>query len=276
MASFRSHTQAFLLATRLLSVLPVPYPKDAPQFAEEKPSSYAGVGTYLPHVGFLLGLIGVLVSALLTMKSPGSNLAYLIIAALTLVVLTALTRMMHFDGLADVIDGLFGAYEQQRRREIMKDSFIGSFGVVAIVLAALLFVLLFAELLYTQLFFALVFITTFGRFSATCAAWFGKPAATSGLGYSICKKPEASEIIATAVVLIIVAAILYVDIATVFPWEFVLLRFLLVIIITAGAAYGVPVLLAKPFGGVTGDVMGASIVITELISLVTMILVVVW
>ncbi|MCA8878423.1 MAG: adenosylcobinamide-GDP ribazoletransferase [Rhodobacteraceae bacterium] len=59
-------------------------------------------------------------------------------AALALATGVLVTGALHEDGLADTADGLWGGWDAARRLEIMKDSRIGSYGVLALVLAALL------------------------------------------------------------------------------------------------------------------------------------------
>ena len=49
-----------------------------------------------------------------------------------------LTGGLHADGLMDTSDGLFSGRERERKLEIMKDSRVGSFGVVAFVFVTLL------------------------------------------------------------------------------------------------------------------------------------------
>ncbi|MCB1337233.1 MAG: adenosylcobinamide-GDP ribazoletransferase [Maritimibacter sp.] len=58
-------------------------------------------------------------------------------AALVLALQIALTGALHEDGLADSADGLWGGSDKARRLEIMKDSRIGSYGVLALGLALL-------------------------------------------------------------------------------------------------------------------------------------------
>ena len=48
-----------------------------------------------------------------------------------------LTGGLHEDGLSDTADGLFGGWTRERRLEIMKDSRVGSYGVLALVLVTL-------------------------------------------------------------------------------------------------------------------------------------------
>jgi adenosylcobinamide-GDP ribazoletransferase len=53
---------------------------------------------------------------------------------LALGVAVALTGALHEDGLADTCDGLFGGATRERRLEIMRDSRVGTYGVVGLVL----------------------------------------------------------------------------------------------------------------------------------------------
>src|SRR4051812_27609535 len=83
-----------------------------------------------PIIGAALGAgAGVLLSILVALgASP------LLAAALTLAVLALTTGALHEDGLADSADGLGGGRDRQHALEIMRDSRIGTFGVLAIIL----------------------------------------------------------------------------------------------------------------------------------------------
>ena len=60
-------------------------------------------------------------------------------AAALLVCLTVLiTGGLHLDGLADTVDGLGGGQTPEERRRIMKDSRVGAFGVLSLILVLLL------------------------------------------------------------------------------------------------------------------------------------------
>ncbi len=56
-------------------------------------------------------------------------------AGVSLLCLIVLTGAMHEDGLADSADGLWGGWDRTRRLDIMKDSHIGSYGVIALILS---------------------------------------------------------------------------------------------------------------------------------------------
>lgn len=84
---------------------------------------------YFPAVGALLGLIaGVCFALASAVTTP------LLAAVAATSVLAVLTGALHLDGLADAADGLFGRGDVARRLEVMRDSRVGSFGVVAVAL----------------------------------------------------------------------------------------------------------------------------------------------
>jgi adenosylcobinamide-GDP ribazoletransferase len=80
-------------------------------------------------VGVVAGLAG---KVALTLGLPPG-----VAAALALATLALATGALHEDGLADTADGLWGGADRARRLEIMKDSRIGTFGVLALMLVGL-------------------------------------------------------------------------------------------------------------------------------------------
>jgi adenosylcobinamide-GDP ribazoletransferase len=92
------------------------------------PRSGAGLGSaraYFPLVGLALG--GLLAGFdRLVLDTLGTELT----AALLVVGLLAVTRMLHIDGLMDSCDALLGGYTRERRLEILKDPRVGAFGAI--------------------------------------------------------------------------------------------------------------------------------------------------
>ena len=86
-----------------------------------------------PYVGLVIGLILALLYGILSPFIPLVPLMLIIVVAEFLI-----TGGLHADGLMDTSDGLFSGRERERKLEIMKDSRIGSFGVVAFVFVTLL------------------------------------------------------------------------------------------------------------------------------------------
>ena len=95
-----------------------------------------------PLVGLVVGAVAALIGAVAFMLgvAPGP-VAVLVVGCQVL-----LTGAMHEDGLADSADGLWGGWDPARRLEIMKDSRIGAYGVIALALALILRVMALALL----------------------------------------------------------------------------------------------------------------------------------
>jgi hypothetical protein len=81
-----------------------------------------------PIVGLIVALIVGSGAAL----GLAMGLAPALAAGLALFLQIMITGAMHEDGLADTFDGLWGGWEAERRLEIMKDSRIGAYGVIAL------------------------------------------------------------------------------------------------------------------------------------------------
>ena len=90
---------------------------------------------HFPGVGVLVGLAAAVSYALIRALLPETAYAPLVAAVLSTVVTVLLTGGFHEDGLADVADGLGGSQDKTHALEIMKDSRVGAFGAMAVVLA---------------------------------------------------------------------------------------------------------------------------------------------
>lgn len=109
------------LALSLLSRLPVP--------VRRFDRSARAVWAY-PLAGLMIGglaALGGLLALAIGFPTPIS-------AILGLAIPIVLSGAMHEDGLADTADGLWGGWTRERRLAIMKDSHIGSYGVIALIL----------------------------------------------------------------------------------------------------------------------------------------------
>ncbi len=95
-----------------------------------------------PLVGLALGLIGWAVHAgALASGAPAPVAAVRALAALALA-----TGALHFDGLADFADGIGGGRDRAHALEIMRDSRVGSYGVLALILIVALWLAALGEL----------------------------------------------------------------------------------------------------------------------------------
>ena len=122
-----------LAAARYLTIVPFPGPGHAPA------ETLGRTAAWFPVVGAGLGL--VLAGA---ERLGSSAFPPLLAALLTVTLWKLLTGGLHLDGLADCLDGLSGR-DPAHRLAIMRDSRIGSFGAVGLILLLLLEVATLAE-----------------------------------------------------------------------------------------------------------------------------------
>ncbi|WP_457772913.1 adenosylcobinamide-GDP ribazoletransferase [Phycobium rhodophyticola] len=83
----------------------------------------------------LVGLALAGLATLLALSAQAIGIKPEIAALLALALMVIQTGALHEDGLADVADGFWGGTTPARRLEIMKDSAIGSYGTLALILS---------------------------------------------------------------------------------------------------------------------------------------------
>ena len=116
----------FFTALGYFTRLPVP------AWVAWSPERLARAGAWLPLVGWVVGLAGAAALYALAQVLPAS-LAVILSMALTI----RLTGALHEDGFADACDGLGGGWDKAQILAIMKDSRVGSYGAIGIVLMLL-------------------------------------------------------------------------------------------------------------------------------------------
>lgn len=240
-------------AFALLTVVPARYSEDVPA---DRMSSW------FPLVGLVLGGGAWLAGRAIEGIANSEPLA-LVFSTLIVAVLAAVTRGMHWDAIADVSDGWWGGHTPERRREIASDSHTGAFGVAGIVFVALLQVASLASVLGSPLLAALPLLFALARLSAAIASWWGSPAKKQGLGASVSKRPEILSLgIAVLTLVGGIAITAYFTPASTALWVTLAAPF--------AASVGLPFVIARRFGGTTGDVMGASIILVETLGLASL------
>lgn len=246
--SLRRHVDDAATAVVFLTRIPVPW--TIPDLHARLPRAT----TWFPVVGLLIGLIGALTWLLVD--------AYCgrVLASIAAVAATALaTGAFHEDGLADTFDGLGGSPDRERALEIMKDSRIGTYGALVLLLVLLGRIVALAEL-HTFAPAALVGAHVLARWSslpliralpyARVDGGTGKPFAggVTGAGLAV---------------------------ATVFAAIVTLALWGLGAVATWIGVIAVSLLLAGWFrrrlGGITGDTLGAVNQFTELVALLVLV-----
>jgi len=108
----------------------VPLPPGLSAWLGYEPRYLNGAARYFPLVGAVVGALGALVYLLALYRLPVSVAVLLSMAATLLI-----TGAFHEDGLADCFDAFGGAYTREDTLRIMRDSRIGAFGAIALVIA---------------------------------------------------------------------------------------------------------------------------------------------
>lgn len=194
-------------------------------------------------IGFAAVLAGWIATAL--------GLPDLAITGVVLATLIMISGAMHEDGLADTFDGLWGGFDRQRRLEIMKDSHIGAYGVLALVLSVLTRFGLILSLVVAGNLWVVIAISAASRAPMVFLMSKMSAARPDGLSHSV-GRPR----IETA----LLAALLALLIGFFFLGGTILHGILLTAIGVAGLAW----VAEKKIGGQTGDILGASQQISEI------------
>lgn len=203
----------------------------------------------------VVGLVVAMIAALAGWIALGIGLTPGIVAAMILSVQVATTGAMHEDGLSDSLDGLWGGATRERRLEIMKDSNIGSYGVLALVLSMLLRWSAIAALVagsgWVVALIAAAMLSRGGMVALATALPFARP---GGLSASVGQPPQSAVMLALA--LAVLGALMLAGWAG------------LAAAIACAVALTLWALIARArIGGQTGDILGAGQQIAEIIAL---------
>lgn len=203
-----------------------------------------------PLAGLVLGFIYAGAAWCLKGRIPGLLLSVLIVT------LTAiLTRGLHWDGLADLADGIWGGTTPERRLEIMKDSRTGSFGVLALILGAAVKIASIDALISENYFVPLLLAPVFSRFAMGLLAFGGTHARKDGLGKLFMQDLKIEHVVTAAIFAVVAAAIA----------DF---KSLLYLVPVFGCVLVFRLVSTKTLGGITGDVLGALNETAEMVVLV--------
>ena len=132
----KKEIRIFTTAVMFFTRIPCPPQKDFHESDLNEASRYLGV------VGIIVGALSFLVYWGAIQFLPVNVSVILAIAASVII-----TGAFHEDGFADSLDGFGGGWEKEKILEIMKDSRVGSFGVVGLILLFLLKVSLLSYLI---------------------------------------------------------------------------------------------------------------------------------
>jgi len=220
------------------------------------PSNNTDLGTvarYM-HVFPIIGIgIGLLIGSI------GFGLSFflepLIVALLVVASIAIITGIHHTDGLADFADGLMTRGTKEKKRNAMKDLSTGSAGIVSVVLSIVGVIIALSLTTGYELFQAILLSEILAKFSMVLMASIGKSAA-AGSNSPFMQIMKDKRRLAVAGVITIIPLVVIGGTTG---------------LILFGASIGVTLFLiglsTRSFGGITGDVLGATIELTRLSSL---------
>ena len=240
----------FLRALSFLTILPV----GQSRLSDEK--ELARSMAFFPLVGLVIGLILSAGYYLFSLFLPKSITLWS-----TVGLLVFLTRGLHLDGLADTLDGLASGGSKERIFEVMRDSRIGAFGVIGLIL------LIGGKYLALDQFpngfvpYSLILMTVMGRNSMVLVC-FRSPYARPGEGLA---KPFTENLGYRETVWSSVTAL---GIALLVMGVKGILLFFGIGLFSLGYRF----FFTKKLGGVTGDVLGGANELSELLCLILLVI----
>ena len=235
----KTYLHAFAMCQSMFCSIP------APQIWDEE--SKDKMLLFLPIVGLEIGGIWALLGWLCRLLSLPTLVTGLILAAYPYIA----TGFLHLDGYMDVTDAVKSWRDLERRREILKDSHVGSFAVIGIVLLMIAQFAFFASAPADANFLILIFVPTVSRCCSSLAVTGLKSMSTSQ--YADQQKPVSHLVVAGVMLCLFLAA------------GFLLCGKYGFALVGCLAGYGLALRRAyKSLDGMNGDISGYALTIGEL------------
>ena len=219
----------FILGIQFLTRIPItsrPVPCE--------PEDFRGAMYFFTTIGAIVGGLQYLVFIVTRYFLPGGFAALL--AAIAGIVITG---GIHLDGLADIFDGFGANAERERTFEIMKDSRVGAFGALAIMLDLLMHFVAFQYVIRRPS--LIILVPVFAKLGVVFLCFIGKNA-KKGLGALWIENIDFKGLLCNALIAIIIAILINGVLGACILGIWVIL-----------ATYGLNKKFTNKLGGVTGD-----------------------
>ncbi|RLQ96215.1 adenosylcobinamide-GDP ribazoletransferase [Falsibacillus albus] len=246
MAAIKGWWNGFLLNLQFFTIVPVT------KSIEMNPLNVNGAVRTFPILGAFQGFIFIMAAWLLH-ATPFSDLAC---SFFLMVFMIAFTGGIHLDGWIDASDAYFSYQTKEKRLEVMKDPRTGAFGVLSIILLLAAKFLFVFEIMQRFTINTYWFLFLIPIFSKSIMGWMLHqltPAKDEGLAYFFKKDLDNHLPMHYTVYLILIAASCFIINFSIFR-QFVLLLITAVMFIAFASMK-----INKWFGGMTGDILGASV-----------------
>jgi adenosylcobinamide-GDP ribazoletransferase len=212
------------------------------------PDALSRSAKFFPLVGVVIGVLGSVFYLWLVRHVPAS-----VAALVTLALFVLATGGLHEDGLADVADAFGGGWNREQILTILKDSRIGTFGALAVLVSCGLRVLLLANLPLHRFAAYVISGQVLCRWTALPLGYTLPPAGeSSGQGARIARQISMGSLVIGSVLTVIIAAYLLRRSV----WGPITST-----LIVTGASW---LYYRRRIGGVTGDCFGATNQLAEI------------
>ncbi|MEG0250426.1 MAG: adenosylcobinamide-GDP ribazoletransferase [Peptostreptococcus sp.] len=224
---------------------------------------------YFPVVGIVIGIVLIAIYEVSNYFFSTDELSILI-AILIVLVEVMLTGGLHIDGFGDTFDGLFSYRPKDRILEIMKDPTMGTNGILAITFLIIIKLSGVYLAINTDIIWAIFSMPVVGRLSALIMSYKSVSARPKGMGELFIGKCNLANLLGAIAITVV----------TVFVSCFVISNDLLT---SSKAVLGVAVSILvsilirresyKKIDGLTGDILGCSIEMGEIVFIIFTLLV---
>lgn len=239
--------KALIMCIQFFTSIPVPY--EVPMDREHMERAIR----VFPILGILQGIIYIFITFALLEWTPLSTVAVAFFLWLSWIIVTG---GLHLDGWMDVSDGYFSFRNPEKRLEIMKDSRIGAFGVLSVlVLLSARFLFIYETISRMSLWTypLILLIPFFGKIMMGVLLIKVKSAKADGLGAMFQQAASKGTLWRYPVYLIVLLGM----ILFIWPESFWGLASFII-----GSSLFILIARKKIirwFGGITGDVLGAAV-----------------
>ena len=232
-----------ILSLQFLTRFPVPIA------CEVNEGSMKWALRFFPFAGLVIGCFLSLIYIVLSPIFPNTIMTVVLLSAWVYA-----TGGLHLDGWMDVADALGSNAPLERKYEIMKDSRVGSFAVIAVIFLFALKAVFLYEILaiadHLLIILALLFIPMLARFQSLLQLKLFPPIQNKGLAYEWRKHLSWKDIVFAPFGIVIMIVLYY---------PFILLLLLQILFAVLYGKWAV-----KNFKGINGDLVGTSIEGAEL------------
>ncbi|WPC41417.1 adenosylcobinamide-GDP ribazoletransferase [Clostridium sp. JS66] len=207
--------------------------------------------TFLPIVGLIIGIIQWAVYEAFIKILPVD-----VVVVIVILIGVIITGGFHIDGLGDTFDGFFAFKGEERIIEIMKDSRIGTYACIATIMN---FLFRYSLLTYIapRYSMAIIVVPAISRFCTVFISYIGNTAKNTGTGNFLISNVGKTQLFISFIMTLAVLLLMI-------HWKYTVILMISGIIFT----FVFNLFCKSKIGGLTGDTLGASNELNEILALI--------